>query len=190
MPTSWRMTDWITASMSITSASAPATASMAPYWPSNQLAVRSGLAVLSTRSPTLPVTQTAVFGHPGGDAAHDEVAGRRGCPAHRSRDGIADVPDDRQLARIRDRADLGARGRGERAGEDDGAEKQARAPRSSSAAPTFAQGSTRWNSSKRGMAANNSPGVAAISAVESGGVGPSELRTSSPSRRLAPTRAR
>src|SRR5215210_6884169 len=45
--------------MSIRSASAPATASMAPYWPSNQLAVRLGLVVFSTRSPTFPVTQTA-----------------------------------------------------------------------------------------------------------------------------------
>src|SRR6266545_4972134 len=47
--------------MSISSASAPATASIAPYWPSNQLAVRLGLVVFSTRSPTLPVTQTAAF---------------------------------------------------------------------------------------------------------------------------------
>src|SRR5882762_5086614 len=47
--------------MSIRSASVPATATMAPYWPSNQLAVRSGLVVLSTRSPTLPVTHRAAF---------------------------------------------------------------------------------------------------------------------------------
>src|SRR6478672_11446785 len=53
------MTDWITASISIRSASPPATASIAPYWLWNQLAVRSGLVVLSMRSPTLPVTQTA-----------------------------------------------------------------------------------------------------------------------------------
>src|SRR3990170_5699200 len=58
---SWRMTDWMTASMSISSARAPATASMAPYWSSNQLAVRSGLVVCSISSPTLPVTQTAAF---------------------------------------------------------------------------------------------------------------------------------
>src|SRR3954462_7956105 len=61
MPTSWRITDWITASISIRSANAPATATMAPYCPSNQLAVRSGLVVPSTRSPTLPVTHTAAF---------------------------------------------------------------------------------------------------------------------------------
>src|SRR3954447_13427927 len=61
MPTSWRITDWITASMSIRSANAPATATMAPYCPSNQLAVRLGLVVPSTRSPTLPVTHTAAF---------------------------------------------------------------------------------------------------------------------------------
>src|ERR671933_339123 len=53
------MTDWITASMSIRSAKAPATATIAPYWPSNQLAERSGVVVFSTRSPTLPVTHTA-----------------------------------------------------------------------------------------------------------------------------------
>src|SRR6478672_9391090 len=53
------MTDWITASISIRSASPPATASIAPYWLWNQLAVRSGLVVLLTRSPTLPVTHTA-----------------------------------------------------------------------------------------------------------------------------------
>src|SRR6516165_10675641 len=57
--TSCRRTDWITASISMRRASAPATASMAPYSPWNQLAVRSGLVVLLTRSPTLPVTQTA-----------------------------------------------------------------------------------------------------------------------------------
>src|SRR6266540_448127 len=58
---SWRMTDWITASINISSASAPATATMAPYWPSNQLALRSGLLVRSMSSPTLPATQTAAF---------------------------------------------------------------------------------------------------------------------------------
>src|ERR1700694_1853395 len=55
------MTDWITASISIRSASAPATASMEPYWPSNQPAVRLGLAVVLMSSPTLPVTQTAAL---------------------------------------------------------------------------------------------------------------------------------
>src|SRR5262249_24271189 len=45
--------------MSIRRARAAATVSMAPYSPWNQLAVRSGLVVLLTRSPTLPVTQTA-----------------------------------------------------------------------------------------------------------------------------------
>src|SRR5215218_10340001 len=55
------MTDWMTASISIRSASAPATPAIARYWPSNQLAVRSGLVVLSIRSPTLPVTHTAAL---------------------------------------------------------------------------------------------------------------------------------
>src|SRR6266511_3017099 len=49
----------MTASISISSASAPATSTIAPYWPSNQPAVRSGLAVLSISPPTFPVTQTA-----------------------------------------------------------------------------------------------------------------------------------
>src|SRR5437868_11156377 len=53
------MSAWITASISIRSASAPATASMAPYSPWNQLAVRSGLVVPLTTSPTFPVTHTA-----------------------------------------------------------------------------------------------------------------------------------
>src|ERR687895_1674950 len=60
-PMSWRITDWITASISMRSASAPATPTIAPYWPSNQLAVRSGLLVFSMSSPTLPVTHTAAF---------------------------------------------------------------------------------------------------------------------------------
>src|SRR3954453_21669059 len=47
--------------MSSRSASAPATATIAPYWPSNHGAVRLGVVVPSTRSPTLPVTQTAAF---------------------------------------------------------------------------------------------------------------------------------
>src|SRR6266545_4894646 len=55
------MTDWMTASISIRSASAPATPTIVPYWPSNQLAVRSGLVVFSMRSPTLPVTHTAAL---------------------------------------------------------------------------------------------------------------------------------
>src|SRR6266542_2817872 len=58
-PTSWRISAWMTASISISSASAPATSTIAPYWPSNQPAVRSGLAVLSISPPTFPVTQTA-----------------------------------------------------------------------------------------------------------------------------------
>src|SRR5581483_3525839 len=36
-------------------------ATIVPYWPSNQPALRSGLAVWSMSSPTLPVTQTAAF---------------------------------------------------------------------------------------------------------------------------------
>src|SRR5262249_51933117 len=51
--------DWMTARTSISSASAPATSTIAAYWPWNHPAVRSGLAVLSISSPTLPVTHTA-----------------------------------------------------------------------------------------------------------------------------------
>src|SRR5438477_10647820 len=53
------MSAWMTASISIRSANAPATASMAPYSPWNQLAVRSGLVVPLTTAPTFPVTHTA-----------------------------------------------------------------------------------------------------------------------------------
>ena len=53
------MTAWMTASISIRSASAPATATIVLYSPWNHLALRSGLVVFSISSPTLPVTQTA-----------------------------------------------------------------------------------------------------------------------------------
>src|ERR671935_1215937 len=55
------MTAWITASISIRRASAPAIMTMVPYCPANQPAVRSGLVVFSTRPPTLPVTHTAAL---------------------------------------------------------------------------------------------------------------------------------
>src|SRR5881392_1925282 len=53
------MSAWITASINITRPSAPATASIALYSPWNQLALRSGLVVPLTTSPTFPVTHTA-----------------------------------------------------------------------------------------------------------------------------------
>src|SRR5436190_13133544 len=51
----------MTASISISRASAPATPTIVPYSPWNQPALRSGLEVLSISSPTLPVTQTAAL---------------------------------------------------------------------------------------------------------------------------------
>ena len=58
---SWWMSAWMTASISISRARRPATLIMVWYSPWNQPAVRSGLVVVLTRSPTLPVTQTAAF---------------------------------------------------------------------------------------------------------------------------------
>src|SRR5262245_58354198 len=53
------MTAWMTASISIRAARAPATATIVLYSPSNQRAPRFGLVVFSTRVPTWPVTHTA-----------------------------------------------------------------------------------------------------------------------------------
>ena len=70
---SWRMIDWITASISIRSASAPATATMAPYWPSNQLAVEIGTRGLLDELADLACHPDGRVRHPGGNAAHDEL---------------------------------------------------------------------------------------------------------------------
>ena len=97
---------------------------------------------------------------PRGHAAHDELAGRGGDAARGAPDGVADVADDRQVARVRDRpACVGAGGRRQRTGEDERAERAARAPRSAERTRALGSRLGTLNSSKRGMAANSSPGV-------------------------------